>query len=444
MSLRRQPAPFRRAKDVLASGLKLVTVELPHLHSASVVMYAKVGSRYESPRDNGLSHFLEHMLFRGTERLPDAYQLNHAIEALGGTLYAETGRDYSLYQISLHPETLADGIALFGEIFRGPSFSDLEVERRIILEEMLEDLDEDGRLVNIDDIARRAVWPRHPLGQRITGPIENVRRFDARDVRRHFVAHYGARNMVLAVSGAVAAAGGRARVRRQVERAFRGLAPGRPQRTQRIGRATDAQRAPRFVYVDNHGSQTSIQVLFRTFSELDRQYPSLIALSRVIDDGMSTRLHSRLCDERGLAYYVAGSLEPFVDTGLYEVDATSSHENAPELVRESLALLARLRDEPPAPEELAKARRRYRWDLEHSFDDCDAMAGWWAGTELFAELGGPHPFEEKLARIERTSPESLRDVARRVFRRENLTVAVVGHLPARKVAAIRRAVEEFK
>src|SRR5689334_18201877 len=158
---------FNRHKDLLGNGLRVVTVELPHLHSASVVMYARVGSRYESPADNGLSHFLEHMLFRGTERLPDAFLLNHAIEALGGTLYAETGRDYSLYQISLHPETLVDGIRLFGEIFCTPSFSDLEVERRIILEEMLEDDDEDGRLINIDDIARATVWPDHPLGYRI-------------------------------------------------------------------------------------------------------------------------------------------------------------------------------------------------------------------------------------------------------------------------------------
>src|ERR1700736_3200769 len=109
----RQATPFHRHKDVLANGLRVVTVELPHLHTASIVMYAKVGSRYETARDNGLSHFLEHMLFRGTQRLPDAYRINHAIEAIGGTLYAETGRDYSLYQISLHPDSLEEGIRLF-------------------------------------------------------------------------------------------------------------------------------------------------------------------------------------------------------------------------------------------------------------------------------------------------------------------------------------------
>src|SRR3954462_3499972 len=92
----------RRHDDQLPCVLTVVTIEMPHLHSVSVVMFAKVGSRYERPRDNGLSHFLEHMLFRGTTALPDAYRLSHAIEAIGGTLYAETGRDYSLYQVNLH------------------------------------------------------------------------------------------------------------------------------------------------------------------------------------------------------------------------------------------------------------------------------------------------------------------------------------------------------
>jgi predicted Zn-dependent peptidase len=117
------PPRFRHVKKVLDNGLRVVTVELPHLHVATLVVYAKVGSRYETPRDNGLSHFLEHMLFRGTRRYPSSFALNFAIEELGGTLYAETGRDYSLYQISLDPELVGDGIALLGEIFGAPAFT---------------------------------------------------------------------------------------------------------------------------------------------------------------------------------------------------------------------------------------------------------------------------------------------------------------------------------
>src|SRR5215470_18325940 len=117
------PPAFRQFKDILPNGLRLVTVELPHLHTAALVVYAKVGSRYETPEDNGLSHFLEHMLFRGSDGHPSSFALNLAIESLGGTLYAETGRDYSLYQISLQPELLAEGLAILADIFAGPAFT---------------------------------------------------------------------------------------------------------------------------------------------------------------------------------------------------------------------------------------------------------------------------------------------------------------------------------
>jgi predicted Zn-dependent peptidase len=424
---------FSRHKDVLPNGLTVVTVELPHLHSVSVVMYARVGSRYESATDNGLSHFLEHMLFRGTERLPDAYALNHAIEALGGTLYAETGRDYSLYQISLHPETLQPGLELFGEIFATPAFADVDVERRIVLEEMHEDHDDEGRLVNIDDIARLAVWPDHPLGYRITGPYENVERFDDTDVRRHFATHYGARNMVLTVSGAVM----RDDIIGVLHRVFGALAPGEPLN---VMPPPETQTAPRFVYVPRDGSQTNIQVLFRAFPETDPDFPALIALGRVIDDGMSTRLHRRVVDDLGLAYYTSASLEPFVDAGLYEVDGACVHSHAPALVREAIGVLARLREEPPTQDEIDKAQRRYRWDLEGSFDDPDAMAGWWGGTELFF---GPQTVEAKVERVKKVTPEAVQRVAQRLIRPERLTVACVGRLTKKLEREARAIVEKF-
>src|SRR5689334_5853589 len=140
-------------RDELANGLTVVTVSLPHLHTASVVMYARVGSRYETAETNGLSHFVEHMLFRGSKSHPNSFALNLAIEEIGGTLYAETGRDYSLYQISLHPESLARGVEIFGDIFEAPALTDIDLERKIILEEILEDMDEDQRIINIDDVA---------------------------------------------------------------------------------------------------------------------------------------------------------------------------------------------------------------------------------------------------------------------------------------------------
>src|SRR5262245_52181323 len=196
--------PYRVFRSTLGNGLRVVTVETPYLHTANVCLYVRAGSRYERPETNGLSHFVEHMLFRGSSRFPDSFALNLAIEELGGTLYAETGRDYSLYQIPLHPRHVQRGLENLGDLFSSPAFRDIDLERQIILEEILEDLDDRGRNVNLDDPSRLVAWDGHPLGYTITGPLKNVRRFSVEDVRTHFDRFYGAENMVLCAAGPMA------------------------------------------------------------------------------------------------------------------------------------------------------------------------------------------------------------------------------------------------
>src|SRR6185503_6814245 len=123
----------------LDNGLAVTTVALPHLHTAVCALFIKVGSRFETPADNGLSHFVEHMLFRGTERYPTSLALNTAVERLGSTLHAETGRDYTLFQLALEPEYVPAAIELLGELLGRPRFADIELERELVLEELNED-----------------------------------------------------------------------------------------------------------------------------------------------------------------------------------------------------------------------------------------------------------------------------------------------------------------
>jgi predicted Zn-dependent peptidase len=426
-------AAIRPQEHTLPNGLRTVVIEVPYLHTVSLVMYARVGSRYESVATNGLSHFVEHMLFRGTAAHPDSLALHRAIEDFGGTLYAETGRDYSLYQIGVHPESLERALEAMGEIFGAATFPDIDRERRIVVEEILEDQDEDGHEINVDDVARATAWPGHPLGFKITGPLRNVRRFAAADVRRHFARYYGATNMILCLSGAVRARA----VLPAVRRCFSRLRPGR---SARPVPPPDGQRAPRFAYVENRGSQSNLQILFRALPEQHPDFTALAALGRILDDGMSTRLHYRICDQLGLAYYCAGTVEPLHDTALFEVDAVSSHAKLPALVREILAILAGLRAAPPSVAELDKARRRHRWDLESACDDPDALAGWFAGTRLFYE---PEGLAQRLARMAAVTPEDVQRVARTVLTSERLTVAVVGRLPARARRQVEDTVRAF-
>ncbi len=431
--VQRRSVPYEVFRDRLPSGIRLCTIETPYLHWSTVAVFVRAGSRYETAATNGLSHFVEHMLFRGSQRWGTSYALSSAIEERGGTLHAETGRDYSLYQISLHPAELEGALDILGDLFSAPTFRDIDLERSIVLEEILEDFDERGRKVDIDDLAREAAWPGHPLGFSIVGPARNVRRFGASDVRRHFHRFYGGRNMVLCVAGRI----DRARVARVARRAFAGVPPGRRvlPRSPR-----NASGGPRFRSVWNDAAQTQIQMLFRALPEWDEDYSALVALLRVLDDGMSTRLHYRVCDQKGLAYNATAGLEPLFDTALLEVDAACAHAKLPELVTEILAILAEIRTLPVTAAELGKAKRRYLRDLEAGCDDIDSLAGWFGGTELFYR---PYSFAERVRRMERVTADDVRRVARRVLRRERLTTVALGPLARSEARRVRRLFEGF-
>jgi len=427
-------APYRVFRSLLPNGLRVVTVETPYLHTANVCLYVRAGSRYETVASNGLSHFVEHMLFRGSARFPDSFALNLAIEELGGTLYAETGRDYSLYQIPLHPRHVARGLEILGDLFGAPAFRDIDLERQIILEEILEDLDDRGRNVNLDDLSRVVAWDKHPLGYTITGPLKNVRRFSVQDVRTHCRRFYGARNMVLCVAGPLL----HSEVERWSRSAFARLPRGR--RTQ-PRRPRPAGPGPRFRAVHNESAQTQVQILFHALPERDPDYQALRALVRVLDDGMSTRLHYQICDQKGLAYSVAGSLHSYHDSALLEIDAACAHAKLPDLVGEALSILGRFRTELVSDEELEKAKRRFLGDLEACYDDLDGLCGWFGGTELFYR---PRSQEERARELERVRPEHVRKVARRVIRPERLNVAVVGSLKPPLARKVSKIVREFR
>jgi predicted Zn-dependent peptidase len=420
-------------RDQLPNGLRLCTVEAPHLHWATVALYVRAGSRYETTRTNGLSHFVEHMLFRGSGRFPDSYALNRVIEEMGGTLYAETGRDYSLYQISLHPARVAGALDILGDLFSAPRFKDIELERSIILEEILEDFDERGRKVNIDDLSREAAWPDHPLGFSIVGPAANVRRFGVPDVRRHFRRLYGGRNMVLCVAGRVE----RRPVLAAARRAFRAMPPGR-RAVPMAPRVT--LDGPRFRRVWSDSAQTQLQLLFYALPEWDPGYAALVALLRVLDDGMSTRLHYRICDQKGLAYNVNAALEPLFDTALLELDAACAHPKLPDLLAEVLRIIGEFRNDLVTPAELDKAKRRYLFDLEAGFDDLDGLCGWFGGTELFFR---PYSHEERVRRMEKVTAEEVRKVAGRVLRPDRLTAVAVGALEAATARKVQRLLRQF-
>lgn len=418
----------------LPNGLPVVLVPQPSVHRAVASLYLRVGSRFETTQTNGLSHFLEHMVFRGTESLPTAHAQALAFERLGGTLYAATHVDHGVMSVSVPPVSLPRVLELLGEVTATPRFSSIEVERGIVREEILEDLDDDGRDIDADNNVRALMYDKHPLGFTITGELDAIDRFDEQMLRTHHARHYTAANAVLCVAGRI---GDPDACMRVIERCFGVIPPGEQVTAEAPGAG---QKRPRFRFVENQSSQTDLRVAFRAVSERDAMEPAVEMLLRVLDDGMSTRLYERICDRMGLCYDVSGMFEAYEDDGVVDIAAGVQHDRATVVVKEILALVRELCEEGPREDELAKARDRHLWSVEAMLDDAEATAGFHGLTALANVARTP---EERHAQLSRVTPADVREAALAIFRPERLSVVAVGLLRASEQAKLERVVRSF-
>ena len=407
---------YRYFKDTLPSGLRVVTVEMPHLHTAMLAAYVRTGSRHETPSNNGVSHFLEHMFFRGSRRHPDTVKMNAAVENVGGNLNGITTRDHGYYYTPIHPRSLGVGIGILGDMLTRPRLPKLEVERKIILEEMLDEVDPKGRDIDLDNLSKMALFPGHPLSLKIAGTPQSVRALSMRQLKEHWATHYVTGNLVFTATGPVK----RAQVLEQVARAFSALPRG-PATTELPPGAPP--KGPWLKFVEHDESQTEFRLNFLAVPEQHEDFAALALLRRVLDDGLSSRLPHQVVERRGLAYSVHASLEPFHDVGLFEVDAASTPDKAAQVVTVVCRTLGALCEKKVSAEELGRAKRRHRMLLEFAQDSVGELSGWYGGTELFR---APESFEDRCREVEGQSAERLREVARRYFRKENLGIVAVG------------------
>jgi predicted Zn-dependent peptidase len=417
---------------VLEGGLRLIAIPMPAVHRIVAQVVVRIGSRFETLAGNGISHLLEHMLFRGTARFPSAHDLALAFERHGASLEAATAVDHGLLVLSAPPETFVQVLPWLGEVVRAPLLEGLEVERGIVREEILELLDDAGRLVDASSLVRAQCFAGHPLGYPITGSIDRLEHFTQAQLVGHHRSHYTSSGTVIAVAGPLDAP----RVLARLAECFQDLPCGSPPNAL----PPEHPPAPRFTYVEHPSSQTALAVAFRAPSERDPNEPATELLLRLLDDGMSTRLYHRICDERGLCYDVSALYEAYADSGLFELAAETSHDNAVEVLSELLGILRGLRAQGPVPEELEKAQARHGWQLADLLDDPGAIAEFYALGELSGVARTP---EDRLAELGQVTREDLHRAAEQTIRPEHMTVVAVGAVPRRVQDAMAALVEKF-
>ena len=414
----------------LDNGLRVVSVPMPHHHGCEVLVTLGVGSRHEPRHRAGISHFLEHMLFKGTADFPSGLELERAFEAVGGSANAATDSESTTFHSRIHPAHLEDGIALFASLLLRPQFNDIELERRVILEEALGDLNENGRQINPDNIVARLLFADHPLGQPTVGSRWAIERLGLSHFRQYHGRHYVPGNAVLAVAGPVTHELVVAAVRHSFSE-WQGPEP--PAAKPWAGRE---QNSPLLRWVRDAGSQVSLQLAFLLPGRDSEHAVHLRVLRRLLSWGGMSRLMLRLREQLGLTYAVEATLAQYDDVGLLAVDLAVSPGNCLAAAIATLDEFGRLRHERIPDHELDHLLNSYRFDLEYSRDQVDEMALRYAWCEL---SGCQRTIAADLADLNRVTAEGLQATARELFTPERLCCVAVG--PYR--SAERREVDSF-
>ena len=404
-------------KDQLANGLRLITVEMPHLHSAEMACYVQVGGRDEPADLAGISHFLEHIVFRGTDDYPSSFLLERAFEAIGGAVNASTDVESTCYHSRLHPRHLAQAAALFASMLTRPLISDVEVERKIILEEALDDLNEKGEDISPDNLTSRLLWPGHPLSLPTIGTDASIKAIGEADLRRHHAAYYTPDNTVIVVAGSIR----RAQALEAMESTF-GQWGGKAQ-THRLVPTAPSVSGAETVWVKDSDSQINLQLAFRTPGRNQVDAVPLRVLRWVLSWGGASRLMLRLREQLGLTYHVDAGLSMLADCGCFSIDLAVAPESLTQAVAEVLGVVRELRDTLVPEEELSGVLQAYLFDLEFSQDNTESMLSRYGWGELTGYL---RTIEQDRREVTAMTPELLRRAAQAVFTADNLKLAVVG------------------
>jgi predicted Zn-dependent peptidase len=400
----------------MTNGLRVVCVEMPHLHAVELAVYLKVGGRNDPPGREGLSHFLEHILFRGTSDFGSSMAIESAFEAIGGAPNAATDAESTCFYSRVHPDHIKDGMEIFASMLQRPLLKGIEVEKRIITEEAREDLNEEGEEINPDTIVSRLLWPRHPLGMPTIGTLQSIAAISKEDLEGHLKKFYVPSAAVLVVSGPAQS--------HDVFAAAHAC----------FGNWQEALPPPAKVFASSYSkshikcvqdsdSQMSLQLAYKGPAREDRRFMAVRFLRRILAGGGGSRLHVRLREELGIIYSVEGAIGAYDETGCLAFDLSTAPETLIDAVEATLEELFRITAAPVPADELERVRNSYIFDLEFSRDSAYEMGGRYGWGEL---MGVVRSIEEDQSEARRITAAELQKTAREIFTPENLRLVAVG------------------
>ncbi len=414
-------------RATLANGVRILTSRMPYVRSVSVVLFFGVGSRYEDAAVAGVSHFIEHMLFKGTRRFPTAQLISEAIEGVGGVLDAATDKELTVYSAKIASRHFDLAMDVLTDMVRHPRLDprELEKERRVIIEELSMYRDSPQEWVGV--LADEALWPGLPLGREVAGTRATVEAITRDQMDAYRMEHYLPGNLVLSVAGDVE----HGQVVDAVARLLGNWEPGPlPVWTP----SPPAPDAPRVRLEYRKTEQTNLCLTMPALSYDHPDYYAMTVLNAILGDGMSSRLFLEVREHQGLAYDVSSTPMHYHDTGCFVIYAGVDPSRTAPALRAILAELGRMRREPVPEDELQRAREYTKGRMALRLEDTHSVASWLGGQE--ALRGRVLEVDDVMARFDAVTAEDVQRVANTVFQEERLRLAVIG--PHRDSAELER------
>jgi predicted Zn-dependent peptidase len=404
-------------KTTLPNGVRVVTSRMSHVHSASLIFLYTVGARYEEDHQSGVSHFIEHMLFKGTEKRPDPAIISGQIEGVGGIINASTGREGTNYWVKVPAEHLESSFDVLADIVRNSLFleEEMEKERFVIVEEIHGVNDTPDDLVH--DLIDEVVWDGQPVGRSILGTVDTVESLSADDLRNFMHQHYRPERMVIAAAGKV----DHNHVVELTERAFGDLEPGIGDV---CGLTTFNQTAPRVRLLERPTEQAHLCIGHPALPYTDERRYVQGTIDSILSSGMSSRLFQEIRERRGLVYSVYGYFRQYADVGQGVIYAGTDLMRVDETVSAIVAELQKLRDHGVPEDELQMTKAMSKGRISMGLEDSRSVASWIGGQELtFGRIMTP---EEVMVEIDAVQADAVVDLAREIYRADRLSLALIG------------------
>lgn len=416
-------------KKVLKNGLRIIAIPIKDAPSVTVMSLIEAGSKYETKEKNGISHFLEHMCFKATEKRPNSIDISREFDEMGSDHNAFTGYEYTCYYGKAHPKHLEKLLDLTADMYLNPTFPSAEIEKEkgVIIEEI--NMYDDLPNYVVQEVFHELMYGDEPVGWNITGPRENVRSFNREDFVNYRKNHYVSSATALIVAGDIDPK----IIFEKVENAFAQVSAGKKADKKRV---IENQTEPGFKLKFKDIDQAHIVIGVRTFDIYDKRSITLGLLSVILGKGMSSRLFQKMRDDLGICYYISADSEKFTDHGYLSISAGLDKTRMEEGIKGILNEMKKIRDEDVPDSELRKAKDFYLGHLYLGLESSDSLAGFYGAQEILKqEIKTPKEIEDE---IQKVTVKDIKKVAGEIMMNEKLNMAVVGKYTEEEAANFKK------